>query len=282
MEYTIGISLGGVSMLTLVTTIRDENKYLKEWLVYYHLIGVEKFIVFLHKNTDKSYETIDSLSFKDKIQIITIEEENNINVHFQNSILKKAIELADTEWIIYLDIDEFLYLNNHPNINKFLLEYKNIGGIAIYQNIFGSCKHITSPEGLVIENYLYRNSNDIQLNKTSLLFYKPVDLFADVKILLNKNTVQYIRTIHDIACSKKIITQDGSLFQKQKLKRTTDNICIYHYFTKSKQDWEFKTGRQRLSGSSKYSNDFFEYFNNQNYLDENLKNKYASKINLFL
>lgn len=266
-------------MLTLATTVRDENKYLKEWLIYYHLIGVEKFIVCLHKNTDKSYETIDMLSFKDKIQIITIEKDiDNLN----NYALEKAIELADTEWIINLDIDEFLYIHNHLNINSFLLEYKDIGGIAIYQNIFGSCKHITSPEGLVIENYLYRNSNDINLNKSSLLFSKPQDLFADVKFLLKKDTIKYIRTIHDIACSKKIITQDRSLFQKEKLKRTTDNICIYHYFTKSKQDWEFKTSRKRLSGLSKYPNEFFEYFSNQNYLDEDLKNKYALKIKAFL
>jgi hypothetical protein len=269
-------------MLTLLTTIRNEEKYITEWLAYYHLIGIENFIVFLHKNTDNSYEVIKNLSFKDQIQIIKIEEENSIGIHFQNNILRQAIELCDTEYLIYLDIDEFLYLNNNHYINDFLANYKDIGGIAIYQNIFGSCGHIISPKGLVIENYVHRNYDNIHLSKTSLLFLKPVDLFAEVKILLNKNTIQHIRTIHDIVCSKKIITQDGSLFQKHKLKRTTDNICIHHYFTKSKNDWEFKTGRQRISGSSKYSNDFFEYFSNQNYLDENLKNKYASKIKALL
>lgn len=269
-------------MLTLATTVRNEDKYLKEWLAYYYLIGVENFIVFLHKNTDQSHQTINSLHFKDKIQIIKIEEENNIGTYFQNNILKKTIELSYTEWIIYLDIDEFLYLNNHTNINTFLLEYNDIGAIALYQHIFGSCGHIHSPDGLVIENYLYRNSNDIQLDKTSLLFSQPKDLFADVKFLLKKSTIKYIRTIHDIVCSKKIITEDGSLFQKEKLKRMTNNICIYHYFTKSRQDWEFKTGRQRISGSSKYDNDFFEYFSHQNYLDKNLKNKYAARIKSFL
>lgn len=268
-------------MLTLLTVIRNEEKYIQEWLIYYHLIGVEKFIVFLHINTDNSYEIIKNLSFKDKIQIIKIEEENNIGVFFQNNILKQAIELCETDYIIYLDIDEFLNLN-YEHINDFLANYKNIGGIAIYQNVFGSCGHIVSPTGLVIENYLYRNNDNLELDKkTVLLSTDPVYLFGLVKILLNKNTIKHIKTIHDVVCSKKIITEDGSLFQKQKFKRNTHNICINHYFTKSKQDWEFKTSRKRISGFEKYSDNLFTYFSNQNYLDENIKNKYVTKIKLF-
>ena len=268
-------------MLTLVSMFRNESKYIREWLCYYHLIGVENFIIFLHKNIDNSIDIINNLNFKDKIEIISIEEENNIGINFQNNILKKAIELANTEWVVYLDIDEFLYLQNYSDINKFLLEYRDIGGIAIYQNIFGSCGHTKSPDGLVIDNYIYRNNNDIYLDKkTTFYFRNPVDLFAEVKFLLNKKTISYIRTIHEIVCSKKIINEDGSLFEKQKIKRLMKNICINHYFTKSKEDWDFKTSRQRISGSSKYSEEFFVYFEKQNYYDNNLQKKYSEKIKL--
>jgi hypothetical protein len=268
-------------MLTLVSAFRNEGKYIKEWLCYYHLIGIEHFIIFLHQNTDDSLEIINSLNFKNKIQIISIEKENDIGVNFQNNILKQAIELSSTEWIAYFDIDEFLYLNNHIDINQFLIEYSNIGGIAIYQNIFGSCGHIKSPEGLVIDNYLYRNNNDVYMDKKTTFFFRnPVDLFAEVKFILNRKTVSYIRTIHEIVCSKKIITEDGSLFQKQKLRRVMNNICINHYFTKSKEDWDFKTGRQRISGSNKYPKDFFTYFEKQSYLDDNIQKKYSEKIKL--
>ena len=166
-------------MITLTGVFRNEGKYLKEWLCYYHLIGVENFIVFLHKNTDDSLEIINNLSFKKKIQIINIEEENTIGISFLNNILKKTIELAKTEWIVYLDIDEFLYLDNHTNINEFLLEYKNVGGIAIYQNIFGSSGHIKSPSGLVMDNYLCRNDDNLILDrKRAFLSNDPTGLFA--------------------------------------------------------------------------------------------------------
>jgi hypothetical protein len=281
MEYTTGISLGEKNMITLVSMFRNEGKYLREWLCYYHLIGIEHFIVFLHKNTDDSLDIINSLSFKNKIETIKIEEENNIGVSFQNNVLKKALELSKTEWVIYLDIDEFLYLNDTNDINKFLVNYQDVGGIAIYQNIFGSSGNIKSPSGLVIDNYLYRNNNNLILDKKTLfMFSDPVNLFSEVKFILNKNTVSHIKTIHEIFCSKKIVIEDGSIFKKQKIKRLTNNICINHYFTKSKEDWEFKTGRQRISGSNKYSNDFFEYFSSQNYLDNNIKNKYSEKIKL--
>jgi hypothetical protein len=267
-------------MITLVGMFRNEAKYIKEWLCYYHLIGIDSFIVFLHKNTDCSLHVLDSLSFKEKIQTVGIEEENDIGVHFQNRIYERAIELAKTEWIIYLDIDEFLFLPNHPNIGKFLSDIPDdVGGLAIYQNIFGSCGHAKSPDGLVIENYTTRNEDDIELDKrTTFLFLKPCGLFAEVKILLRKNDISYIKTIHEVFSSKKIVIEDGSVFQKQKIKRSTSNIKINHYFTKSKEDWISKTGRQRISGSSKYNEDFFEYFEAQTHFDDMISQKYAEKI----
>ena len=269
-------------MITLVGMFRNEAKYIKEWFSYYHLIGIDSFVVFLHKNTDCSLDVLDSLSFKEKIQIVSIEEENNIGVHFQNKIYERAIQLAKTEWVIYLDIDEFLFLPNYSNIGKFLLDIPgDVGGLAIYQNIFGSCGHVKSPDGLVVENYTTRNEDDIKLDKkTTFLFSKPCDLFAEVKILLRKNDISHIKTIHEVFSSKKIIIEDGSVFQKQKIKRQTNNIKINHYFTKSKEDWTLKTSRQRISGSSKYSNDFFEYFEAQNHFDDSIKQKYAEKIKL--
>ena len=101
-----------------------------------------------------------------------------------------------------------------------------------------------------------------------------------MKILLIKNDISHIKTIHEVFSSKKIIIEDGSVFQKQKIKRQTNNIKINHYFTKSKEDWTLKTSRQRISGSSKYSNDFFEYFEAQNHFDDSIKQKYAEKIKL--
>ena len=87
-------------------------------------------------------------------------------MHFQNKIYERAIQLAKTEWVIYLDIDEFLFLPNYSNIGKFLLDIPgDVGGLAIYQNIFGSCGHVKSPDGLVVENYTTRNEDDIKLDK---------------------------------------------------------------------------------------------------------------------
>jgi len=269
-------------MITLVGMFRNESKYIKEWLSYYYLLGIEDFIIFLHKNTDNSIAIINSLKFKDQIKIIQIDEENTSGVYFQNHVYDQAIKIAKTKYIIYLDIDEFLYLPAFNNINDYLSNISaDIGGVAIYQNIFGSCGHTKSPEGLVIDNYTYRNNDNLFLDKkTSLLFLKPIDLFAEVKILLRIDSISHIKTIHEIFSSKKTIIEDGSVFQKQKLKRKTDTIRINHYFTKSQEDWTLKTSRQRISGSSKYSNDFFEYFEGQNHFDDSIKQKYAEKIKL--
>ena len=67
------------------------------------------------------------------------------------------------------------------------------------------------------------------------------------------------------------------MFQKYKCDRKLSKIRLNHYYTKSLEDWIFKTSRERFSKSFKYPNSWFKYFNDFDYVDEELKNRYSEK-----
>jgi hypothetical protein len=131
----------------LFTNARDE-KHIKEWVAHHLNLGFDFIYIFDHK----SLEPIEA-QFKQnpKIKIERIDKLENI----KNTCMKKAVILAKGyDWMIYLDADEFLVLNNHTTIQEFILSYNDINQIILNWVFFGSNFLSTEPQGMMLENYI--------------------------------------------------------------------------------------------------------------------------------
>jgi hypothetical protein len=266
-------------MITLGLVARDESKYLQEWVVYHHLIGVKKFIIYLHNCTDDSESKLKKLELDLDIRK---KETNELGWEVKNEMYKSIILDSVTPYACCLDIDEFLFLPQHEDINVFISKFKNIGGIALYQHIFGPNGHVESPSGLVIDNYVKRTPDDVDFPKNFPKYDQPFDMLKNVKMIIEKSSLKKVNSSHDYVSSKPIIDEKGGVFSKYKCERSLSKIRINHYYTKSLEDWIFKTSRTRFSMSFKYPNSWFNYYNEFDFVDESLKNKYSSKIKDFL
>lgn len=266
-------------MITLGLVARDESQYLREWVVYHHLIGVEKFIIYLHNCIDNSENELKSLNLNIDIRK---EHTDDLGWEVKNKMYERIILDSETDYACCLDIDEFIFLPEFENINNFLYNFKNIGGIALYQNIFGSNGHLETPTGLVVENYTKRNPDNVDFPKNFPRYDKPFDMFKNVKMIIKKSFLKKVNSSHDYICYKPIVNENGKAFMKFKCDRQLSKIRINHYYTKSLQDWRFKTSRPRFSKSFKYPNSWFKYYSDFDYNDDSLKNKYAHKIKSFI
>lgn len=264
-------------MITLVGMVRNEAKYLAEWLTYHWLIGVTDFVIYLHNCTDTSAQVISQLPFTVKTTAITGGE---IGWEFKNQIYSAGLDAAKTPWAVCLDIDEFLCLPVHDDIAAFLAQPKfaDVSGIAVHQNIFGFGGHTVSPAGLVIENYTLRNSDQPLQDSRYPQYHDPADLFKTVKVIVRPEQVVKIRDSHTFLCRQKLVTEDGELFKKYRCRRVLSEIRLNHYFTKSREDWAAKTSRARLSGAATYPLAWFEYFAAQATIDRTLADKFSAKI----
>ncbi len=98
---------------------KNENKYIKEWVDYHINLSIDK--IFLYDNNDIGSEKLtDVISETENVKIIDIRgrKENWL----QKKIYTKFwFENKDNfDWIIFIDIDEFIILKSDKTIKEFL------------------------------------------------------------------------------------------------------------------------------------------------------------------
>ena len=124
--------------LGICTLGKNENKYIKEFITHYKELGVDK--IFLHDNNDigfknESFEDVISDYIKDDfVEIINYRGKRAPQFKIYTECYKKNNKFYD--WLIFFDIDEFIYLQNYSNIKDFLSEKKFSKCKLIYFNCF--------------------------------------------------------------------------------------------------------------------------------------------------
>jgi len=108
----------------ICTIGKKENLYISEYIKYYKDLGVDK--IYIYDNNEINGETFENVII-DYIKI------NYVNIINFRGYLRPQSKMMNTcykknylkyDWIIFNDIDEFLYLKNYSNIKNFLNESK--------------------------------------------------------------------------------------------------------------------------------------------------------------
>ena len=160
--------------LVLVCMFRDENLYLKEFLDYYILQGVDHFYLYDNENPESTKAILEPyirckyvtlIEWKDSV-IDTVpksQQRTRWNDYKQLSTQNLAFYdfmtrfKKDCQYVLKCDIDEFVYpalgYKSVRSVLKKEFDKRSTRGIWIPRRDFGSSGHITKPDGLVIENY---------------------------------------------------------------------------------------------------------------------------------
>jgi hypothetical protein len=139
-------------MVCICTIGKMENLYAREYIEYYQKLGVDKIYIFDNNEINgESFETsiFDYIKIK-YVKIINYRgyvkpQLETLNICYKMNYLKY-------EWIIFNDMDEFLYLKNYSSIKKFLSESR-----------FNKCKKI------YLNFIFYTDSNDVYYKNESLI-----------------------------------------------------------------------------------------------------------------
>lgn len=247
---------GNSELSAVCTYMLDEEKYVDEWVKYY-LFGLKFNRVYIYDNSE--HNVLKYLETKyPGVKIIHSgltpvppgQPRGMRAIPAMNDFLNKNKELPEAErvkWCAFIQADEFLVLKKHDNINDFLKQYCQEGGVAINW-------------------YLYGDSN--------LKTYTPEPVTKRF-LLREENTNAHIRTICN--CEDVIHVKDGDethglryFKQGKNLKDTngkvvvgpfnpngpTDVAFIAHYFTKTKEEWDKKVSRGQADGLYRTGNEF--------------------------
>jgi hypothetical protein len=258
----------------LFTNARDE-KNIKEWAAHHLLLGFDLIYIFDHKSKIP-LKTVFS-NFDQRVQVERCEMPNKIKLNLMNRASKIA-KILNVDWMIYLDADEFIILNNkYKGIKHLLSVYNHADSLGVNWLLFGSNHLKKDPDGLILENY---TKSELFLNDHLKSFVRPSKIIrpGNPHFYCIKDPTRYfginntnITTLHH-----------SNIYNIEYYKAP---IFIAHYVNQSEETF---TKRKLLlprddNGEHRQLNNIAEIHNQYNSIENNYpKNKYAEQIKDFL
>ncbi|NHB12432.1 glycosyltransferase family 2 protein, partial [Burkholderia cepacia] len=220
---------------SICAIVRNEGKYIREWIAYHSAIGFDHFYIYNNQSED---DTCDALSAASRAGVCTVVDwPNPAGGRPQIPAYRNALKTfgKETEWILCMDADELLNLKRHRSIGAFLDDYPDADAIGINWRMFGSGGSENYAPGLMMERF--------QLAA-------PVNFGPHGQT----KTIARCRSMKDVGIHSYEL-QEGSVFVNPEhvpLKphpvARQDHITlrteqINHYFTKTWEEWQIKRAK---------------------------------------
>jgi len=131
--------------LSVISIFKNECSIIKEWLEHYLLEGVDHFYLIDNGSTDNYKEILKPYMTEGLIDLIVDDRPHMQVAHYNSHYLLKSKE--ETEWIMVVDFDEFIYSrHNFETIKRYLVSLdENIAQVYVPWKMFGSNGYIEHP-----------------------------------------------------------------------------------------------------------------------------------------
>ena len=237
--------------ICLCTIGKNENKYTREFINHYQKYGVDK--IFIYDNNDingESFYDVSSDYINEKfVEIINFRGKNRIQMTAIKDCYKNNYNSYD--WLIFYDMDEFIYLKNYVNIKDYL-ENKR----------FEKCDliHLNLVIHLDNDEVFYKNKSLAE--RFPLIKYDPN--YGQIKSIL-RGHIPNITIECNHVINHNLQVCDGFGHKKKRIWMSTKepdykNYYINHYFWKSTEEYVNKClrgdvfyGKNKINNMSSFN-----------------------------
>lgn len=151
--------------LALCAIFQNQARFMKEWIEFHKLVGVQHFYLYNNFSTDNYLEILKSYLDKGEVELNDWEiprirgiTDCKFQCSAYNDALRKAWGIV--KWVAFLDLDEYLFPMQEDNLLNFLKDYEEYGGVAINWVMYGTSNIECIPENeLIIEHLTMCNPN---------------------------------------------------------------------------------------------------------------------------
>jgi hypothetical protein len=140
--------------LSICAIYRDEARYLREWIEFHRLVGVEQFFLYDNLSIDNHREVLAPYVADGTVVL----HDWPISYRPQRPAYEHCLRVHgdDSRWIAFLDVDEFLFSPDGASVPDVLRNYERWPAVVVHVAMFGTSGHKRPPDGLVLENYVHR------------------------------------------------------------------------------------------------------------------------------
>jgi hypothetical protein len=143
--------------------VKDEDRYLEEWINYHKQIGITYFYFYDNGSTIPVEDTVRAHVASGLVQVINYPGKGVQLQAYQHCLDNYR---HNCKWIAFIDMDEFIVpKSTNGDLPLFLNNFSEYAGVGINWLVFGSNGHVSRPEGLQTENFTKRSLKNNPINK---------------------------------------------------------------------------------------------------------------------
>ena len=245
-------------VVAICSMIKDEQRYLREWIEYHLGIGISSIYLYeddtnnssSHLDICKDYPNVHLGKFTDMVIL------NGKRINKQCVLWNKFIELYrnDIDYVAFIDIDEFVAFGEGYSLNDLIEDCNKRGATSLPWKCYGANMLEDNPSYRVVETF----------TKEATEFFDPNAYKSFVKLKgANEGECMLNHHLH------------SSLKRLPHLKVNLNRYYLKHYVTKSFKEYYDKLNMRGDIMNMRRIKDFFRY--NQDMVDrkEELINKYS-------
>ena len=228
--------------LAVCSMYRDHAPYLREWIEFHRLVGVERFFLYDNGSTDDHREVLAPYGDEVVVQPWTSPPEVKrgapwgLSVAFDDCLERHR---RDARWIAFIDIDEFLFSPTGRGLPDVLAGFESWPGVCVSRVDYGPSGHRKKPSGLVIESYLHRRGYEPGYRE----FVKSIVDPARTRRAFNAHRFLYT--------DGEAVDENGRPMDEAAPNRSEVSLSllrINHYVTKSEEEYRDKEARWAAAG----------------------------------
>ncbi len=213
---------------------QNEARFLKEWIDYHRLIGVEHFYMYDNQSTDWSREVLEPYIQAGIVEYIPWDRGYNTGGEWWSvqreayiDALKRALTIS--KWVCIIDTDEFIVPIKDENLKAFLDDFEPYGGVCLNWVFYGTSGVERVPDDeWMVSSLLYRAKLTYPSHHTVKSIVRPerVDLLKSYfpHICAYKEPFYHVN-----ADKKKFRTAESSTDV------CIDRIRLHHYWGRDKE-----------------------------------------------
>lgn len=134
-DYQYNLAIGAI--------FKDEAPYLKEWIEFHKLVGVEHFYLYENGSSDDYASVLQPYIDRGEVEVVQWPYTGTSWEHWLYEVQAGAYQdcvyrtQGKVKWLAIIDIDEFLTPASSNNVLDILEEYEAFGGVGFNWKLFG-------------------------------------------------------------------------------------------------------------------------------------------------
>jgi glycosyltransferase involved in cell wall biosynthesis len=250
--------------LGLAAIMKNEGTILREFVAHYRNQGVQHFYFI---NNDSTDDTVDILKDLEAEGVVTAfhDASKHSHVRLLNTYFPIAIE--ECEWIVNVDLDEFMYTRTDGGLAHFLHTHVPHDVMCVYApwKMFGSSGHITQPAS-VINGFTRRTPCQNTLIKSITRSSAMLEFDIHTHQMRSNKAMNGLGMVHDLT----------SCFQPNTEEMNTGSVLQLNHYPIQSFDWfkrvKMTRGDARDPTIDTFRNEeyFHRYNENNTVIDEEL------------